>query len=194
MDTSAITVAKRKDRDRLVDTMVLAFARDPVMRWGQPEPHRYLTFFRSFTKVSCGRAFEHDSAHHIPDFSGAAVWLPPGIELDAEAVVGVLEKTLEANRLKVAFAMLEQMERFHPSEPHWYLWMIGVDPAKQGRGYGKALLRYALDRIDREGAPAYLENSNPANTGLYEQHGFEVIGTIQVDDAPPVLPMLRRSR
>ena len=194
MNTSVVVTAKGEDQDRLVDTIVLAFARDPVERWAHPEPHRYLTHFRSYTKASCGRPFEHASAHHTPDFSGAALWLPPGIELDQEAVVGVLERTLEPERLKVAFAIFEQMGRFHPAEPHWFLWMIGVDPAKQGRGYGKALLRYALDRIDREGTAAYLENTNPANTRLYEQHGFEVIGIIQVDDAPPVLPMLRRSR
>lgn len=194
MNTSTVATTKGQDQDRLVDTMVLAFARDPVMRWAYPEPHRYLTHFKSFTKASCGRAFEHDSAHHTPDFSGAALWLPPSIELEAEALVGVLERTLESKRLKTTLAILEQMGRYHPAEPHWYLWMIGTDPAKQGRGYGKALLRYALDRIDREGIVAYLENSNPANTRLYEQHGFEVIGTIQVDDAPPILPMLRRSR
>jgi ribosomal protein S18 acetylase RimI-like enzyme len=194
MNMPAAVTAKGKDKDRVVDAIVLAFARDPVMRWGYPEPHGYLEHFKSFAKVSCGRAFEHDSAHQISDFSGAAVWLPPGVELDQDAMVGQLERTLDGQRLKVVFAMLEQMGRYHPAEPHWYLWMIGVDPAKQGRGYGKALLRYALNRIDQQGIPAYLENSNPANTGLYEQHGFQVLGTVQVADAPPVLPMLRPSR
>lgn len=192
MDPTAIVTAKRKDRDRLVDTIVLAFARDPVMRWANPEPHRYLTHFRSFAKASCERAFEHGSAHHTADFSGADVWLPPGIELDQEAMGQELEKTFEPARLKVVFAIFEEMGRYHPTEPHWYLWMIGVDPAKQGLGYGKALLRHALERIDREGATAYLENSNPANTRLYEQHGFEVVGTVKVADAPLILPMLRR--
>lgn len=194
MNTSAVVIAKGEHKDRLIDTMVLAFVRDPVMRWGNPEPHKYLTDFRSLTKASGGRAFEGGSAHHTADFSGAALWLRPGIEMDAEAVVAVLEKTLEPERFKTALKIFEQMGPYHPAEPHWYLWMIGVDPAKQGRGHGKALLRYALDRIDKEGATAYLENSNPMNTRLYEQHGFEVVGKIQVDDAPLILPMLRRSR
>ena len=30
--------------------------------------------------------------------------------------------------------MMEQMERHHPAEPHWYLPLIGVDPAGAGRG------------------------------------------------------------
>jgi ribosomal protein S18 acetylase RimI-like enzyme len=48
------------------------------------------------------------------------------------------------------FAFMEQMDRSHPSEPHWYLPMIGVDPGKQGNGYGSALLKHALERCDGE--------------------------------------------
>jgi ribosomal protein S18 acetylase RimI-like enzyme len=64
----------------------------------------------------------------------------------------------------------------------------------QGRGYGSALLRHALEQIDRDGQLAYLESTNPANVPLYQRHGFEVVGTIQVDDAPPMIPMVRRAR
>jgi hypothetical protein len=39
-----------------------------------------------------------------------------------------------------------------------------------------------------------MESTNPANIPLYRRHGFEMIGQIQVDDAPPLFPMLRRPR
>jgi ribosomal protein S18 acetylase RimI-like enzyme len=194
MNTPDVRTAKAEDQDRVVDAIVIAFARDPVARWLWPEPHQYLTHFGPFTKAFCGRAFEHDSAYHTVDFSAAALWLPPGVLPDDDAVDGVLERSIEPKRLKGAVALFEQMGSYHPADPHWYLPEIGVDLAKQGRGSGAALLRYALDRVDREGKTAYLENTNPANTPLYERHGFEVIGTIQVDDAPPVLPMVRGSR
>ena len=48
------------------------------------------------------------------------------------------------------FGFMGQMGEFHPTEPHWYLPLIGVDVTKQGRGYGSALLRHALDRCDRD--------------------------------------------
>ena len=139
-----------------------------------------------------GKAFEHRTAHTVAEFSGGALWLPPGVQPDEEVLVGLMERSIDPKELQVVFTMLEKMGGYHPTEPHWYLPLIGVEPAKQGRGYGSALLRHALDRIDREGQIAYLESTNPANIPLYQRHGFEVIGTIQVDEAPPIFPMSRR--
>jgi ribosomal protein S18 acetylase RimI-like enzyme len=91
--------------------------------------------------------------------------------------------------------MVEQMGRNHPAEPHWYLPMIGVDPAHQRRGHGSTLLRQATEQLDREGLAAYLESSNPLNVPLYRRHGFEVTGLIRAaGDAPPMYPMVRRPR
>ncbi len=49
-------------------------------------------------------------------------------------------------------------------------------------------------RADVDTLPAYLEASSPRNRALYERHGFEVTGEIQVADSPPLWPMLRRPR
>jgi ribosomal protein S18 acetylase RimI-like enzyme len=91
-------------------------------------------------------------------------------------------------------AIFEQMAKYHPNEPHWYLPLVGVDPAQQGRGHGDALMRYALERFDREKMAAYLESTNPRNISLYRRHGFEELGTIQVGSSPTLVPMLRRPR
>lgn len=91
-------------------------------------------------------------------------------------------------------AIFEQMAKYHPTEPHWYLPLIGVDPAHQGRGHGDALVCCALERFDREKLPAYLESTNPRNISLYRRHGFEELGTIQAGSSPALVPMLRRPR
>jgi ribosomal protein S18 acetylase RimI-like enzyme len=90
--------------------------------------------------------------------------------------------------------LLEQMARHHPDEPHWYLPLIGVDPAHQGKGLGGALMSYALERCDCDGTTAYLESTNPRNVSLYERHGFTAVGRIQVGTSPPIVPMVRRPR
>lgn len=89
----------------------------------------------------------------------------------------------------------ELMKQHHPEEPHWYLAVIGSDPTVRGGGFGHALMRSRLDRVDAEHAPAYLESSNPDNVPYYLRFGFEVTGEIRLPDGGPTMtPMWRPPR
>ena len=126
--------------------------------------------------------------------NGAALWLPPGVQPEEAALDDVVQRTVSASIRSDAMAIFEQMARYHPRGPHWYLPLIGVDPACQGHGHGGALMTYALRQCDQDHLPAYLESTNPRNISLYQRHGFQVIGTIQVGASPPLAPMLRPAR
>jgi len=182
------------DEGPAIETIMLAFAADPVARWTWPSPHHYLAVVPRFVRAFGGRAFTHGGAHGVGEYIGAALWLPPGVEPDEEELGAILQSTLAPSQLEDALAMFGEMATYHPSEPHWYLPLIGVDPAHQGKGHGDALMSYALARCDRDQVPAYLESSNPRNIPLYRRHGFEPLGAIQVGSSPTVTPMLRRPR
>jgi ribosomal protein S18 acetylase RimI-like enzyme len=62
----------------------------------------------------------------------------------------------------------------HLREPHFYLWVLGVDPSMQGRGVGGALLRTFCARADEAEMPCYLETDKESSVRLYERHGFEI--------------------
>ena len=191
VSTTVISSVNENDRTPAIGTLMLAFAADPQIRFLFPDPLQYQAHAFDFFKAFGGNAFKFNSAHQINGFSGTALWLPPDTHPDEQYLLDVIQKGVESSTLPTVMAVLEQMEEYQPDEPHWHLPLIGIDPPKQGNGYGSALLQYALDLIDRQEEIAYLENSNPLNTPLYERHGFEVLGTIQVDDAPPMYPMIR---
>ena len=182
------------EADRAVGTIVLAFSADPIARWFYPDSHQYLLHLPSFVREFAGKAFEHSSAYYVDGYSGVALWLPPGVHPEEDTLVALLQRTIPEENQREIFAFIEQMDRAHPSEPHWYLPMIGVDPGKQGQGYGSALLKYAVERCDREGKLAYLEASSRKSIPLYQRHGFDLVGTIQVGSSPPLFPMLRQPR
>jgi ribosomal protein S18 acetylase RimI-like enzyme len=194
MEKIPVRTATVADQDRVIAAIVLGFSADPVARWSYPEPNDYLNHFPRIVKAFGGNAFEYGSAYHVDGFLGAALWLPPNVEPREEEMTGLLQDTIGEDRQEEVFSLLEQMGNYHPSEPHWYLPLIGVDPIQQGKGYGEALMAHALTRCDRDKVPAYLESTNPRNIPLYRRHGFEVLGTIQAGSCPPVSPMLRWPR
>lgn len=194
MKTPIIRTATDSDQAHVIDVLVLAFSTDPAARWSWPDPHQYLTYFRELVKGFGGNAFKHNAAYYAEDYAGASLWLPPNVHPDENEVMALLQSTTSAEIQKDAIRVFEKMGGYHPTEPFWYLPLIGVDPFQQGNGLGSALLKHALIQCDRDGKIAFLESSNPRNIPLYERHGFEVIGEIQVGSSPTIRPMLRKPK
>lgn len=194
MLTIDVRAAAQREQQAVVDVITLAFATDPMARWAYPDPATYLSAMPATIRAFGGNGFAHGAAHMVDGGHAAAMWLPPGVEPDHERLAEISEEHVSGPRLAEMSLIFEQMAACHPQGPCWYLPLIGVDPAFQGRGYGSALLRFALERCDRDGRPAYLESSNPRNIPLYQRHGFEIMGSIQSGSSPTVVPMLRRPR
>ncbi len=194
MTTSTIKPATASDEAGVIGVLTLAFSSDPMARWSPPDAHQYLTHFPVIAKAFGGNAFAQGTAYFADGYAGAALWLPPGFNPDEETMTDVVERTAPDAIKTEIFGVFEEMGKYHPIEPHWYLPLIGVDPSKQGNGIGSALMKHALIRCDRDGSIAYLESSNPRNISLYKRHGFEVIDEIQVGGSPTLYPMLRKPR
>lgn len=194
MAEQTIKTATATDEASVIAVMTLAFSTDPAARWTWPDPQTFVRHFPSFVKALGGKAFAHGGAYYVEGYLGAAMWLPPEVSPDEEPLVDLLKQTGYAPVQEDAFGVFEQMGRYHPHEPHWYLPFIGVDPVQQGKGLGAALMKHALVPCDRDRTLAYLESSNPKNIPLYERFGFELLGTIQVGTSPPIFPMLREPR
>ena len=85
------------------------------------------------------------------------------------------------------------IERLHIKEPHWYVFVLGVCPERQGEGLGRALLDPALARADRDRLPTYLETTMERNLTFYGRFGFEVVQEVSMPGGgPPIWTMLRQ--
>ena len=113
-----------------------------------------------------------------------ALWLPPnGYKISPWRMVrsGMLKAPLVFGLSAFGrfLNVMNHLEHLHDRDmgatPHWYLFVLGVDPSRQGQGVGGALIVPKLAQADREGLPCYLETMKPRNVTFYQKHGFEVV-------------------
>ena len=177
----------------LAETLTLAFFDDPIFRWWMPVDGRRKELLPGFFTLIAQAYLPSEEIYQAGEGVAAAVWAPPGggpseAEM-AEWVPRIGEATAEyADTL---FEVLEVMDAKHPTDPHYYLFMLGTRPPFQSRGLGSQLLRTVLDRCDADKVPAYLEASSEGNKRLYLRHGFEVVEAVTVRDSPPFWCMWR---
>jgi GNAT superfamily N-acetyltransferase len=197
-----VSPAQRSDVGQVSAVLARAFYDDPVMSWMLPDDGSRL---KALTRAFAGLARLHflpRAASEVGRRDGvlgaAALWDPPGQRKSSrleELAMMPLMLWAFRSRVPASVRVRELMEKHHPEEPHWYLMVIGSDPAVRGGGFGHALMGSRLDRCDAEGAPAYLENSNPKNEAYYLRFGFEVTGEIKLPDGGPSMwPMWRAPR
>jgi GNAT superfamily N-acetyltransferase len=114
---------------------------------------------------------------------GAAVWLGPDAwEITpARATAAGLDTfptvmgEAAAERFFSALAAIEPLHHRDVPAGHWYVMVVGVSPAAQGSGLGRALLQPVMDRADAAGQPCYLETAQPTNVPFYQHLGFRQV-------------------
>ena len=191
------------DEPSVITTLARAFHDDPLFNFLVPDllsqGRANLTFMHSL--VADARGFgEIWVAKAGTKVAGAAVWLPPGAYPRGarRETLGVLRDLRSVprlgSRLFVSIRLQNEIQRAHHrvKEPHWYLSLLGADPAFQRSGAGTALLAPILERADAEGMPVYLETQKEENVPWYHRFGFEVVEELKVSGAPSMWAMRRR--
>ncbi|MBS9718861.1 GNAT family N-acetyltransferase [Pseudohalocynthiibacter aestuariivivens] len=185
------------DEECMGALLSVSFVDDPFVRWLLPKSRDFLLDSKKHPRRAYSAAFDAGTVYVIGDFAGAAVWLPPGAKKDRSEAIAQTETSVatESQIFPPEFqALVSQSAAYCPSDPHWYLGLIAVDPAYRGHGVGTKLLEYCLAVVDRDGLPAYLESTNKANRSLYRRFGFQELAEVRVGLSPPRFPMLRPAR
>jgi GNAT superfamily N-acetyltransferase len=177
-----------------------AFADDPVwgpaLRCSDGTPIGLTPYWRLFVDG----AMRFGTAHISADGAAVATWLPPGEDELSDAQLEDLERYVARHLDPPAVAALHELfARFEACRasrpPHYYLSLLATHAQHRGRGRGQQLLAEGLARWDVEGAPSYLESTNPANDHRYARAGFVADGEFPtVRNASSVTVMWRPAR
>jgi ribosomal protein S18 acetylase RimI-like enzyme len=190
--------ARESDMSAIERTLGRAFADDPVAQWllgRRLTPERI-----GFLDAALARGHLEDGLSTITSRGEAvAIWAAPKrFRIPARKMLRHLPRALAALGPS-GFARMMSMtdvEKLHPPEPHYYLAVLGTDPAHQGKGLGSAAISPTMARADSEGIACYLESSKEENLAFYHRHGFEVTGTHDLGkgDGPRLWLMWREPR
>lgn len=117
-----------------------------------------------------------------PAGAGAAIWhLPQPDDVAGRAdaakraqLAALLGPRGLANYRAIVGFMAPRAEAV-VSPQAWYLSILGIAPALQGRGLGARLLAPTLARATAHGRACYLETFTPRNLPFYERLGFRTV-------------------
>ena len=132
--------------------------------------------------ISCGLLYGEAYATS-PNLEGVAVWLPSekarmtrrgDIGNEGLSRLFKVERETAAKWGSFDDYVSSMHERLVPFK-HWYLQLLGVDPACQGKGYGGTLLKAMFARIDKERLPCFLETDEKRDVSFYQHYGFKVV-------------------
>jgi ribosomal protein S18 acetylase RimI-like enzyme len=177
---------ERLSRDAVepvTDAVTRAFMADPGTLYLFRNQARRPRVLRRFLEPAVRYGLTHGQAYTTADRAGVAVWVPPpgrpAVSLEGMSRSGFFGSMLrmwpsEGFRATVLGTYMSMLDPGSYRKPHWYLWLLGVDPDRQGQGVGGALLAPILARADVEGLPCALETLTERNVRFYRGHGFEV--------------------
>lgn len=179
----------------MAEALVRAFAREPFHQWMVPDAQEWSKkapkYFTSYIKMirRDGYADTADGGH------GAGLWLSPdkpgGGFLSRFQVPFVLWR-LAGQKFNEVWSVIPLIEQHRPIDPHWYLDILGVDPAQASTGIGSALLTHGLERSDQSGRCVFLDTLSEDNVQFYERYDFEVTSQFALPSGLPIWTMVRQ--
>jgi GNAT superfamily N-acetyltransferase len=170
--------------DGAAQMLARAFHDQPYGVFYEPDPERRMRLlceeFARLVRLCFALGEPYVTADEL---AGVALWMPP----PAARITAEQEREFGLDQLPAIFGeaaftrfrplrdLLSELHERDMREAHWYLPILGVDPARQGSGLGGALLGPGLARADAQRLPCYLDTAQPRNVPFYQRYGFQVL-------------------
>ena len=193
----------KQHRFQSVETLTRAFGEDPLVKFISPSVQNRESWLRSGMTLFYELSHRTGKVHTTENHEGVLCVIPPGsYPFSRKATYSSFARSSATlpfcslcplPHLRDFLKLLRFYEKKHIDGPHWYILLIGVDPAQQKKGFSRELLQPILEQADKDQLPCYLENSNPKNLVIYQKFGFEVIEEAHFTPKSPPLWLMIRS-
>ena len=182
---------------RLLDASKLlcrAFWGDPFMEYLFPDKAERTTLGEKFYLLNIRHKLKACEVVVTASLKGIAAWClcgEKGIHKDEENASDPMRRMSyvigEApfQRLVSVGRTLEEERRRIMYMPHCYLYLLGVEPGHQGKGYGSLLISPVLKHADEKRLPCYHVTMRESNLLFYDKHGFKLIQAKQLPNEGP---------
>ena len=170
-----------------------AFGDEPIHTWtlpGKDLDELTRVFFEAFDRSVAASGWLWTAG----DGAAVAMWIPPDsheTEAEFESAAEPVLRSLADDGGARYDAFWGWVESIRPTEPHWYLDHLAVEPERQGEGLGVALVEHGLAMARADDMPAFLVTSSAQSVGFYERRGFGVFKETAAPDGGPYLWFMR---
>jgi hypothetical protein len=190
-----------KDFAGAADVLGRAFLDYPLMNYCVPDAERRRRAVWGLYSSVLRYALRYGEAYTTPNLDGATCWLPPNSPFPTFGRMvrsGMLSLPFSYGwtgfrRLQAVDHVAEALHRTHAPGAHWYLWVIGVEPQRQGTGVAGRLMRPVFEQADRDPFRCYLETHKESNVRVYQRYGFRVMSESPVPGHPLTVWAMVRS-
>ena len=181
---------KKQDIKRAAEILTQSFKDDPIFQYIFRSPEKYqriapwmfATWVRWTILYGKGWMTEDGNAIVLMRSPGNAI-----MSLRSMISAGMLPTPIKLGPgafKRFYFEIVAMLDKKHEQimddKPHWYGWMIGVNPLKQHKGIGMQLMNHCFKLADEMQLPIYLETSVEKNVSLYNYKDFSVKDTATI--------------
>lgn len=185
-----IRAARWADRDPVAALIAAALQPTPLAAWLVPDPAARRRVLTDVAAIWVEHAMFYGDTHLTDDMSAATVGfhryrpIPPPANYRSRLLDAAGP---HAHRFEQLDTMLAEPR---PTEPHYHLAFLAVEPDAQRCGRATAMLTHHRSRLDRIDLPSWTDTTTDAQP-LYTRHGYTSRPAIVLPDGPVLQPMRR---
>ena len=170
--------ADYKDKNVIVDILTKSFEDNMSVNYIVRRDKIRSQRIRKLMEYSFEVCFRFGKVFLSDDKKGCALIIfPDKKKVTAKSILldaGLIFSSIGLFNIKKAMNRESKIKKFHPKEPIYYLWYIGVEPWEQGKGIGGNLLKEIIEDANTMGRSIYLETSTIKNIPWYKKFGFKI--------------------